>query len=54
MKKKKLLTALTALCMGISSLFPGFRPMPVEASEQGDVRVATLISRRPEMQALRN
>ena len=41
MKKKKLLTALTALCMGISSLFPGFRPMPVEASEQGDVRVAT-------------
>ena len=41
MKKKKLLTALTAMCMCVSAFFPGFVPTPVEASEQGDVRVAT-------------
>ena len=41
MKKHKLLTAMTALCMGVSALFPGFRPTIAQASEQCDVRVAT-------------
>ena len=41
MKKKKLLTALSAMCMCVSAFFPGFVLTPVEASEQGDVRVAT-------------
>ena len=41
MKKKKLLTALTALCMGISAFFPGVQPTSVKASETGDLRVAT-------------